>query len=45
VDVELKQVEEFVGYEVDGAVYVFLDAEVEFEGASGFITEWKGYIL
>jgi hypothetical protein len=45
VDVELEQVEEFVGYEVDGAVYVFFDAEVEFEGASGFVADGEGYVL
>jgi hypothetical protein len=30
-------VEEFVGDKVDGAVYVFFHAEVEFEGAPGFV--------
>jgi hypothetical protein len=37
VDVKFEQVEEFVGDKVDGAVYVFFHAEVEFEGAPGFV--------
>lgn len=37
--------EEFVGYKVYGAVYVFFDAEEEFEGAAGFIADGEGYVL
>lgn len=43
MDVEFEEVEELVGYEVDGAIHVFLDAEVEFEGTPGFVAygEWN----
>jgi hypothetical protein len=45
VDVEFQQVEEFVSYEVNGAIYVALDAEVQFEGAAGFVAGRKGNVL
>jgi hypothetical protein len=45
VDVEFKQVEEFIGDEVNGAVEVAFNAEGEFEGASGFVAEGEGYVL
>lgn len=37
MNVELEEVEEGVVDEVDGAVYVALNAEVELEGAAGFV--------
>jgi hypothetical protein len=45
VDVELKEVEEFVGHEVDGAVEVAFDAEVELEGAACFVADGEGDVL
>jgi hypothetical protein len=45
VDVEFEEVEEFVGYEVDGAVYVFFHAEVEFEGPARFVADWERDVL
>ena len=45
MDVEFEEVEEFVGYEVDGAVYFFFDAEVEFERAAGFVAYGEGNVL
>lgn len=45
VDVEFEEVEEFVGYEVDGAVDFALDAEEELEGAAGFIAYGEGDVL
>jgi hypothetical protein len=45
VDVKFEQVEELVGDKVDGAVYVFFEAEVEFEGAPGFVAGGEGYVL
>lgn len=37
--------EEFVGYEVDGAVYVFFEAEEEFEGSTRFVADREGDVL
>lgn len=45
VDVEFQQVEEAVGDEFDGAVYLALDAEEEFEGAPGFVARREGDVL
>ena len=45
MDVELEEVEERVGYKVNGAVDVALDAEGEFEGTACFITGWEGDVL
>lgn len=45
MDVELEQVKEGVGHEVDGAVDVALDAEVQFQGSPGFVAGWEGYVL
>jgi hypothetical protein len=45
VDVEFEEVEEFVGYEVDGTVYVALDAEVKFEGAPSLVAGGEGDVL
>jgi hypothetical protein len=45
MDVEFEQVEELVGYEINGAVHVFFNAKVEFEGTSGFIADREGYVL
>lgn len=45
MDVEFEEVEELVGYKVDGAVYVFFDAEEEFEGAARFVAHGEGDVL
>jgi hypothetical protein len=45
MNVELEQVEELVRYEVNGAIDVFFNAKVEFEGTSGFVADWEGYVL
>lgn len=45
MDIEFEEVEELIGYEVDGAIEVALDAEVEFEGPPGFIARGEGDIL
>jgi hypothetical protein len=38
-------VEEFICYEVYGAVYVFFDAEGEGEGSGGFGADGEGDVL
>lgn len=45
MDVEFEEVEEFVRDEIERAVYVFFDAEEEFEGAAGFVARWEGDVL
>jgi hypothetical protein len=45
VNVEFEEMEEFVGHEVDGAVYIALDAEVEFEGAASLVAGGEGDVL
>jgi hypothetical protein len=45
VDVEFKQMEEFIRYEVYGAVYVFFDAEGEGEGRGGFGADGERDVL
>ena len=45
MDLEFQEVKEFVGYEVDGAVEVALDAKVEFEGPPGFVARGEGDVL
>lgn len=45
VDVEFEEVEELVGYEVDGAVYFSFDAEVEFEGAACLVAHGERNVL
>jgi hypothetical protein len=45
VDVEFEEVEEFVGHEIDGAVYIFFHSEVEFEGPPGFIADGERNVL
>lgn len=42
MDVELEQVEEGVGDEVDGAVNLALGAVVEFEGLAGLVARREG---
>jgi hypothetical protein len=45
VDVEFQQVEELIGDEVNGAVYVFFEAEEKFEGPPRFVACGEGYVL
>lgn len=42
---EERTVEEFVRHKIYGAVYVFFDAEEEFEWAAGFVADGEGYVL
>lgn len=45
MDVELEEVEELVGYEVDGAIDFLFDSEEEFERPAGFVAAWEGDVL
>lgn len=45
MDVVFKEVVEFIGEGVDGAVYCFWDAVAQGEGEEGFVAGWEGDVL
>lgn len=45
MDVEFEEVEEWVGYKVDSAIYIFFDTKKELERSPSFIASREGNVL